>query len=222
MIVASILLAFGIEAWWAQRLERADETEALSRLDVEFAQVDSVMREWRQNHQAVLSASEELLAHVGPDGSTSIDTDRIGALLSVVVFTWTLDPPSGVLSSLLASGQLSLIQNEELRAALASWDSLLDDLRGDEQLAFQLVTEQLGPYLDRRVSLRAVESLGDGYSSGTSDFPSGFRDVLADREFENLLHGRAGNTYWILASYDQALDALTRIRSILRHELGVS
>ena len=35
-IVISILLAFGIQAWWEERVERNDESEQLQRLRTEF------------------------------------------------------------------------------------------------------------------------------------------------------------------------------------------
>ena len=36
-IVVSILLAFAIDAWWEERLERKEEAEQLVRLHAEFA-----------------------------------------------------------------------------------------------------------------------------------------------------------------------------------------
>ena len=36
-IVGSILLAFAIDAWWAERLERADEEVQLDRIRTEFS-----------------------------------------------------------------------------------------------------------------------------------------------------------------------------------------
>ena len=39
-IVASILLAFAVDAWWAERLDRRTELEELNRLEQEFAEND--------------------------------------------------------------------------------------------------------------------------------------------------------------------------------------
>ena len=38
VIVGSILLAFGIEAWWAERQERAEEQRLLQNLHEEFVE----------------------------------------------------------------------------------------------------------------------------------------------------------------------------------------
>jgi hypothetical protein len=220
VIVASILLALATDAWREDRRERAEEGEALGRLDAEFAAVDSVMRDWRDNHRAILEAGQALLEHTGPEGSSSLSADSIGHLLGVVQFTWTLDPPSGVLSSLVASGQLGLIQSQDLRVELASWQGLLDDVHGDETWALQLVSDRLDPYLDENVSFRTVLAQSDDYSTTPSDFDDGFEAILAQRHFENLIEGRVYNTYWTLRSYDEALDGLARIRQLLRAELA--
>ena len=43
VIVFSILLAFGIDAWWERRGEAAREREALAALAEDFAAADSVL-----------------------------------------------------------------------------------------------------------------------------------------------------------------------------------
>jgi hypothetical protein len=62
VIIVSILLAFGIDAWWGERQERADEQEALAQLKSDFranaAQLDTV----RRYHQRALDAGYEILS----------------------------------------------------------------------------------------------------------------------------------------------------------------
>ncbi len=48
VIVASILLAFGIEAWWEGVQERQEEQEALRGLASDFA-INIALRVWKQS-----------------------------------------------------------------------------------------------------------------------------------------------------------------------------
>ncbi len=47
VIVGSILLAFGLQAWWEGRQERVFEQEVLARLEVEFTENLSRLRPGR-------------------------------------------------------------------------------------------------------------------------------------------------------------------------------
>lgn len=220
VIVVSILLAFGLQAWWEQRQERLAETDALTRLASEFVAVDSVMRAWQDRHRRTFDAGEALLALTGPSTAEPLGADSLGVLLGMVESTWTLDPPGGVLSSLITSGRLNLIRNQELQAALVSHQGLLDDVHGDEVFALRHVSDQLGPYLDQRVAYRTVVALRNDYRTTSSRFSDGFQALLSDRHFENLIEARVANTYWALRSYQEALDGVARIRLLIQQELS--
>ena len=56
-IVASILLAFSIDAWWQERIERGDESEQLDRMRAEFSQ--NIERIDQHYGQAGIDASYE-------------------------------------------------------------------------------------------------------------------------------------------------------------------
>ena len=219
VIVGSILLALALDEWRDGVRERGEETAVLERLSKEFVGVDSVMRAWQAHHQAVLDNGEALLAHTGPDPST-LGSDSIGALVGRFAFLWTVNPPDGVFSSLIASGQLDLIVDAELRDELASWQSLLGDLHGDEDIAVRTVEDHLMPYLYAHLSMRSVAALTQDYPRTTSHFPDGFSDLLSDREFESLVEGRMLNTFWIVESYKDALKSVAAIRSLIQSELN--
>ena len=132
MIVVSILLAFGLQAWSDGRQERRLEREALERLADEFAGVDSVLLEWQASHRSALAAGLEILEHTGPQGAPLLSVDSVGKLVGTLIFLATVEPPTGVLTSLIQSGQLGLIRNPELRTELASWQAVLADAQEDE------------------------------------------------------------------------------------------
>ena len=220
VIVGSILLALAADAWLAERQDRGRERDVLERLEAEFVQVDSVLIEWRAYHSSVAEGCEVLLAHIGPGGSAILGQDSIGALLWTITLASTVDPPRAALASLESSGRLGALRNQELVTALASWLALLDDLQGDEELVARRLEENLYPYLNSHVALRTVSSFDKGHLAGEpSSFPNGLMEVLASREFENLLDLRRTDARIIMDDYDAVRASLARVRSLIEQEV---
>lgn len=65
-IVASILLAFAIDAWWAARADRSAERDAIDRLIVEYRQNLALLAVDKETHHSALTATGQLLAMIEP------------------------------------------------------------------------------------------------------------------------------------------------------------
>ena len=68
VIVASILLSFGIEAGWSERQEREDEAEAIAQLATDFDANAARLATIRSMHEQALDANYEILALAGLGG----------------------------------------------------------------------------------------------------------------------------------------------------------
>ena len=223
MILGSILLAFGIDAWWDGAQEQRDERMALERLDAEFAALDSVLETWQAGQEGVALASEVLLGHTVPGGSSALSPDSVGGRrLWTLMVNWKLDPPSATLRSLEFSGQLAAFQNQALVTQIASWRALLTDLQADEEVAARRVDDEFRPYLMSHVAWRTVSSLAQRreLAGAASAFPSGFGDLLASREFENYVDRRRTDARIIAGNYDVVRSGLGHIRTLISGELG--
>jgi hypothetical protein len=62
----------------------------------------------------------------------------------------SFDPRTGVLDALVASGRLELIQSRELRAKLAAWDGVVEEVRDNELAMRDFGLNVITPYLARR------------------------------------------------------------------------
>lgn len=142
VIVASILLAFGIDAWWADVQDQKDEALILRALATEFREN---LAELRAVHEVHARYAQELAELVGimvaqPDGSIlQVGDSQLRPLISFR----TADPATGTLSTLLASGRIDLIRDEELQQALAGWPAVVEDVAEDERLVRDFVHGQL-------------------------------------------------------------------------------
>jgi len=188
-------------------------------------QVDQALIDWRSNHQGVVAASDILLEHTGPGGSSALSADSIAAVLAPISWAWTIDLSDVTFSAFESSGQLGVLRNEELLVALASWRSTMADLQGDERVAEESVYRDLVPFLNRHASWVTIEFSDQGLVAEgmaprrPSKFQSGLPALLSSREFENLIRGRRTASAGAVLVYDTARIRLERIRTLIGQEL---
>ena len=143
VVVGSILLAFAIDAWWEEARDRAAETELLAGLEAEF-----------QEHLEELGARSSLNDSIANTLTTILRLgvgeepwpESLGSIIGYgIVTSPTWDPGAGVREALVTSGRLELISNSDLRVALSSWRSVVDEVRDGELLIRELVRSSIIP-----------------------------------------------------------------------------
>jgi len=156
VIVGSILLAFGIEAWWDGAQERVFEQEALARLEVEFTENLSRLAPGRTGAEAVRAAAvhEMLQSTPGETEAVSVPDSLLVGLLG----TGTFDRVTPVLDGLLRSGRWELIRDPNVREAVATWERWLAQLVEREEFAREHVDTRLLPVLSTRGDVSRVFS----------------------------------------------------------------
>ena len=146
VIVASILLAFGIDAWWEDRQTYHWQISQLTELRNEFVENQEQLSSIAENHDAIASYVQAIAEKGGLQGvgeKVTLDGNELSALI-----TWrTSDITTGSLDTLLASGRLSDIQNGDIRRALAAWPTRVSDAQEDESLARDFIESIVVPGL---------------------------------------------------------------------------
>ena len=126
-IVVSILIAFGIDAWWDVR-ELREEEQVLLAIVLEGAEsslealtgVREIIQRDRDALRLFFTRPESELASVPAD---SVGTHLIGLMRASGTERLSLGPLAGIASS----GQVSLIRDSEVRARLDEWLLVLND-----------------------------------------------------------------------------------------------
>jgi hypothetical protein len=155
-IVASILLAFAIDAWWNNRQSRLEIQDTIENLTVEFGDAaDEFARVIAGNKTVIESADRILEALDSQSGSVTIDVDDFARLF----MTPTINPQRGVLDGLITSGKIGAVPNDERRRSLANWPAILDDLIEEEKAAQTFVHEHLMRVLPSQVDSSAAFQL---------------------------------------------------------------
>lgn len=134
-IVVSILLAFGIDASWDARSERRAEEAFIDGIREEFemnlVRIDDLLEQHRQS-DVWLEGFFDAPAPTSEDDAQIAVRSLVGGLLVGDL----LDPSTGTLEMLIASGQLALISDIGLRDLLWTWKTQVEDLE-DETTGMQ-------------------------------------------------------------------------------------
>jgi len=194
-IVISILLAFWIEAWWSHRQSDRDEKDYLSTLQTVLVDHRSNFEASMQYISSLRQSNRSLLdATVNPD--VRLSDAELDQLISYL--TWYLPASnSPELSSLLASENIALVSNSQLRFKLVALHAEFASLQVAVALQLDFYMDQLMPYLQRNVNLPQIsqfvedtpgspEELFVGYQPALAATTS-HQEILNDREFQNVL-----------------------------------
>lgn len=165
VVVASILIAFALDAWWDSAVERDQERALLAGLQAEFEQNRAPLDERISNHERLAAGAHALAALLDAADGDSVTVPD--SLLITLVVTPTFDPTLGTLEEAQSSGRTRLIRDGELRRRLRAWQGLWVDAREEEQWSLQLVQDELYPALARDVALNRLMDEGGPWISGT-------------------------------------------------------
>ncbi len=224
-IVASILLAFAIDAWWAEIQEREFEVETLVALLEEFQGHRAELTVERRGHEFMLDAIGSLVsfATTGVYESDQFSIDRSMFYLRIPA---TTDFGSGVRDALISSGRIEVVSDKRLRYEIAEWSSVLDELKDDQQNGVNLVFNLILPYMTREGvpvarfgDLTPESPLQVGSRSLAAD-PDTLKRVFDDPEFLSILEARYGFMEHALEEYDDLIVATDSIIAKIEASLG--
>ena len=219
LIVASILLAFAIDAWWDARQERAGLNDHLAALaeDVAEAKADALASQTgRERRTAVIHN----LLGVITESRAAPSPDTLNAWLGQLWGARSPMLPYAALEDLRASGVLASIESQELRRALFNYSRIAEQVRELEARVIDTWQDGLQPYLvantDALPQLRPRRNLD--LEEYEPVFPSDVEKLLSDRTFQNLLLARLRRTVSAYVDSQEAIALLERIGTLLELE----
>jgi hypothetical protein len=232
-IVASILLAFAIDAWWADRGETNREQEILGALLDDFRASRDEIDRWLAYHRAAKETATRLLQVATGEGDpvSAAEFDRFLSDL-----TW-IDPrrhfTTLTLDAVIAGGEIALIRDDDLRRQIADWPSRIEAVAFTQRQEVKFFEEVWMPFLVDRISLPQIDLAGGTHMPGNPQIQvepvplrlsdhQDQRQILRLPEFGNLLLWKR----WIhgdtLLQFDSAMTELSRTIASLEDALGMS
>lgn len=220
IVVLGVIIGFQVTAWGNERAARVQEQELLRGLQTEFT--DALSRLERQANKH---------ARIERDLTTIIDAlgraEQAGAASAPVADTtiaWALVPTTtqfsqGVLDGMLRTGQLQLVQDRELRTALAEWAGVLADVTEDEEASRDIVVYQLEPLLWRLMDVRAARTYDLLLGTLPPSAMEATSDVPVNRELTGVLSTRRFWQRHTIREFSGPQEEGARILTLIRRSL---
>jgi len=216
-IVASILLAFAIDAWWQGRIEDRVRVGQLQSLAGEFEVNTAEVTELMALHTESIAGTTafiDMLRRVQFGEPVSIPAE----VVALTLVTPTFDPSTGAFDTLIATGQLINLGNTAMQIALAGWPGALVDANEDEDAAKSLVESRLIPYLTRLIPLQPMFDFSP-HQGFDEDIPA--PAVLTRTiELDNYLATRRQYSSLALGGLRRLSERLTEMQRFLDAELS--
>jgi hypothetical protein len=210
-IVISILFAFAIDAWWEERQERVEEAEILVGLEQEFRETQALIEDKLRQYGLMKTAVAELLV------AFERNAWKYEAMSIDAAFQWLISPTSiefggGVLDAVVSAGRLEIISDKILRAKLAGWQAVMDEVRDDEVGNADLILNQIIPYITRTgvsTGHGGMEKYGEWPipTMSINDDTAVIDTLLNDAEFKAFLDVRYSFILHAMLEYDAAYQA---------------
>lgn len=190
-IVMSILMAFAIDAWWAEKKEKDVEHVALLALRSDFM----ASREQLARVLLSLESARTDFAYfqsVATAELVEIDPNTVRKFLTALVKNHTFDPVTATLDALINDGRLGLISDVQLLAQLSNWRRSMDNI---EDISFELRAESVrvrramerhgGPFVRWRRSMDDLEVLqrADGKTMENLRLDLGFMGTARSHQY---------------------------------------
>jgi len=235
IIVASILLALWVDAWWTDRQDAIEERAFLIPLRAETVQLLEDLAKNRTRAQAI-QASTTILANLSLQGATPDQADEVDLLFRD--FMWHVNASfadAPVLESLFFTGDFELISNSDLRREIVEARVRLNRLRVEIERESNYYNGTVIPYLQQSAELAQFythESIEPGFPA-TPDTTYIYPDltqsplksqieVLEMREFQNILLHRLTtliNALWWWEN-NELDETLRRLLTLIDREVG--
>jgi len=152
-IVASILLAFGIDAWWDGRQEEAKRQQLLADLQTDFRTTQDLLTNVLSFAQGVVAKSRGFVkATSDPSG---LSPDSIGELATGLLTEISFTPAISHYKASLTTGDIGRIRSDSLLIYLNRFDLGLQRFLQHDQIAAQLF--YLGALQDLRAKFGSVD-----------------------------------------------------------------
>jgi len=204
VVVAGVLIALALNAWWTDRDARARERLVLEDLREDFRFNKAEIGRIRDFSDLYLSRFDRL-ASMSDDSIAGMSADATMDYILATFSNWTFDPVTGSLDALIASGDMGLIRDRTLRERLTTFQGALRDSEEEKQDAYDLIGE----------GLRKMSRLGGPWSRSGDMFQVRPEDLIRLRhDADYMMHARL--TRWVGEYYASQLSDVERaIDSVL-------
>ena len=229
VVVAGVLIALALNAWWQGRERNREEQRLLVALHDEFSANRERLARILAFHEDVKETARTLLA-VSAEPAADISADSADQLLTDVSWWGSYTSlETTVLDAAVQDAQLDLIETDSLRRMLATWRTEVADAAAQSHQEFTHFADTWLPLLRTEADLAQIANKAAHIPGSNEPYPGAPIPLTLDRQdHRSLIRTRAVRNalvqkLWIeddvLYHYRGLEPLLDRIVGALQHEI---
>jgi len=192
LVMVGILLALQVNDWNENRKENKIGINALIKLKKEFIENQNLINVVITLHEKTDYATIRLLELISPY-ATQHKVDSLGYYINDLIFIPKYSPKKSVLSSLISSGDINFIKNEDIIQKITNWNGQLEEYNYFISMNSSISIDLIIPYTVKNYTMKNFKSTGvyeewDDHISSEFDLDQNI--LLTSMEFENLVEQR--------------------------------
>lgn len=218
VVIASILIAFALDAWWAEREVRREMSQEMESIRQELVRNRDRVADEIRAMERIVGAGEAFTALL--DQSPGDTLVSVPDTLAWLVSSWapSLEMSFGAVDALIGSGRLAQVPDPALRLGLAGLRDRFDDVLEDQLVSRKLHLEEELPLLYSAMDMAPFMAMDSeffvGGPAGDRKVPSifGFLEYPNSLEIRNVIRLRAS---WYVSALGEARPLLAHMEDLL-------
>ena len=188
LVVLGILIALQINNYNTHREQRKSEQQYLLSLQAEFNNNLNKLDVEMQKNLERRDAANKLLTLFDKNISDTVSNETISKSFFTIFSTEpNYEPSTGVLMDIISSGNLNLIQNQQLREHLASFESTMRVYKMEATEANSVKADLQKLYYEEASVRNILITLGQKFDYQSISENINIKAVFKSIEFENYL-----------------------------------
>ena len=147
VVVASILIAFALDAWWDDRQIQQETAEDLAIVQFELAENIRLVQVTMQIMKQVVAANNTLIAKLMAQPDSELVEIEDTTIFWGIFSNPTLDPSLGGTDAWIAAGRLGGLGSPILRQRLASVRGKVEDVVEEQRIAREIAVREIYPLI---------------------------------------------------------------------------
>lgn len=143
LVMIGILLALQVNNWNQARQLNKDELKILKGLHQEFSE-NVIMFDTIYKLQ---EARKDAIIRVTTSSVKELSIEEFDSINKLIIMQWTFDPYQGFYNSVISSGRVELISNDNLKQNISRFQDLLNDYKEEENNTMNFTSNNLYPYI---------------------------------------------------------------------------
>nr|WP_199757300.1 DUF6090 family protein [Formosa maritima] len=186
LVVIGILIALQINNWNENQKDLKKEQQIIANLHQEFTQNKilntNMLNAVQQGTDACLGIMDILLI-----GETHENAKQLDSLLYMALEYRPFIPNNNTYTEILNTGEIELLKNETIKNALFVYYRDLENNKATYIMLEKWIEGGILPYLAEHIALRNMDMYGSLNWKEKSRFDDGFKYIINDRKFENMI-----------------------------------